>query len=138
MNNTDAGFLDLATEVPADQRAEVERWQRALDRVSPPLLKSLDQIARDLGVSTKTAVRKYYAWRDRGWRGLVNAALHPRFGLARQHKLNPETGHFFHDLCLQNSRKDAPAYRKICRLFFAGAAIRLQTPCGPGFNWHDY
>lgn len=115
-------FLDLA-QVPADQREEVERWQRALETVTPPITRAVAQVARDLGVSAATALRKYYGWQKRGWRALVDASRHPQFGLARAVELHPETGHFYHDLCLQNGRKDAPAYRKLIRLFNNGAAI---------------
>ena len=131
-------FLDLS-KLPVEMRGEVDSFQAAFANIQPPLAAALAQIARNLGCSVKTATRRYYAWKHRGWRGLVNAARCPEFGTrADAGTVAPETYQYFHDLCLQNSRKCAPAWRKLKRAFFNGDAIpgvphglpRLRLPIG--------
>src|ERR1017187_3091734 len=116
-------FLDLA-KLPEDIRGEVSALQSAFDQITPPLEAAWKTIAADLGMNWKTVRGKFYAWRRRGWRALVNGARCPEFGPARDAgNVSPETFQHFHALCLLNGRKHAPAWRKLKRAFFNGEPI---------------
>lgn len=131
-------FLDLA-KLPEDMRGEVAALHAAFETIIPPLEPAWKRIAADLGLNWKTVRGKFYAWRARGWRALVNAARCPEFGPARDAgSVSPETYQHFHDLCLLNGRKHAPAWRKLKREFFNSEPIpgvphgtsRLRLPVG--------
>lgn len=131
-------FLDMA-KLPEDQRLEITALERAFENIRPPLEAAWKQIAQDLGFGFATIRGKYYAWKARGWRGLVNASKCPEFGTrADAGAVDPETYQHFHDLCLLNGRKNAPAWRQLKRKFLAGDPIpgvphgvsRVRLPVG--------
>ena len=114
--------------LPAEAREEAARWHAALTGVTAPVTRSLRQIAADLGVSYQTAVRRYYAWKERGVAGLVSGRVHPDFAESRQGALSAELREYYRQLCFENQRKCRPAFRKLCREFFAGADIPGLAP----------
>lgn len=120
--------IELAL-LPADLRAEVDRWHAAFENVRKPVTKALRDLATAFGTSYATVVRKYYAWQRHGPRALVNASKNPDFGLVRITSFGRETFDYYHTLCLQNGRKCKPAYRKLTKMFFAGEPIP-GVPCG--------
>ena len=135
-----AEFLQL----PAEMRSEIELWLAELRRVTRPIQRSLAAVAARMGVSLKTARRRYDAWRqggsaDTAWRLLVNRAKVPVAGVRG---LDPEFITFWQGLCKQNGRKCAPAYREFVRQFKSGAPIpgvppacdRRQLPQGFGYD----
>lgn len=110
--------------LPADIRAEVDRWMRELARVSKPIQQSLANVAARMGVSTQTARRKYDAWRKgRDWRALVD-----RRAVPQERGLPPELLEHWKTLCQQNARKCKPAHRALVRSFFAGEPIPGLPP----------
>src|SRR5579863_2677838 len=94
---------DLAEfmQLPDDVRADIEAWMQELRNVTKPIQKSLDDVAARLGVSAKTARRKWDAWRHRQcWRALVN-----RSKLPDERGLESEFLTYWQGLCKQNGRK---------------------------------
>ena len=113
--NEIAEFMRLPLEV----RTDVERWITELESVSRPIMRSLAAVAARMGVSLKTARRKFDAWRrDRHWRALVNRAKIPQ-----ERGLDREFIAFWQGLCKQNGRKCKPAHRELLRQFKAGHPI---------------
>src|SRR5579863_8247549 len=112
---------DLAEfmQLPAGVRSEIELWLNELSRIAKPIQKSLAAAAARMGVSLKTARRKYDAWRRlRHWRPLINRAKVPE-----DRKLDREFIAWWQGLCKQNGRKCAPAYKEFVRMFLAGEPI---------------
>lgn len=126
--------------LPPEVRDEVCAWRDALLMVTPPLKHSLARVAAQIGVSTKTARRKYDVWRHSGFslRSLVNKAKVPEIESA----LTPEFLEWFKALAESNQRKTKPAYRKFCALWKSGAQIpgmdnslpRHSVPPGFGYD----
>jgi hypothetical protein len=118
--------------LPERTRAEIERWRPRLESLGRPIQQSLAALARELGVSPSCARKRYDAWRTHGWRGLAGGARAKGalLGHARWSESGPapEFAEWYRQLCLQNSRKNAPAYRKFVRLFHEGELI-------PGLEW---
>ena len=133
--------LELAL-MPNHVRLEVDRWNDAFTALTPPITAALKVTAAKLGASYATALRKYYAWKTHGPRALVNASEHPEFGLKRLPAFGRETFDHYHTLCLQNGRKNKPAFRKLTRAFLAGEPIpgiaatvpRDHLPAGWSYN----
>lgn len=130
--------------LPATVRADIESWLEELADVTKPIQKSLAAVAARMGVSLKTARRKYDAWRKNGrcgaaWRALKNKCKAPDAG---QLSLNREFIAYWQGLCKQNARKCAPAHREFVRQFKSGAAIpgidatvsRKHLPPGYGYD----
>lgn len=120
-------MLSLAR-VPETERAEAARFAAAFAGVTPPVTRSLRVIATRLGCPYGTAVRRYYAWRERGINGLVNAARNPEFAPSRQGTLAPELLEHYRRLCIENQRKCRAAWRALCREFFEGKDIPGLAP----------
>jgi hypothetical protein len=129
-----AEFLQL----PADVRADIELWVKELCSVSKPIQKSLAAVAARMGVSLKTARRKYDAWREaRHWRALLNRSKVPD-----ERGLDREFIAYWQGLCKQNGRKCLPAYREFVRQFKAGEPIpgidvtvcRKKLPLGYSYD----
>jgi len=124
--------------LPLDLRQELELWLAELTGVCKPIQKSLAAVAARMGVSMKTARRKYDMWRQsRNWRALLNKSKVPEArGLA------PEFVSYWQGLCKQNGRKCAPAYREFVRQFRSGQPIpgidatvsRDKLPLGYGYD----
>lgn len=104
--------------LPSEVRTEVEAWKTALENLTPPIVRALRELAAARGASVQTAIRKYYAFRSHGWRGLVNRSRIPD-----RRKLGPELIEHWKALCEQNGRKCKPAYREFVRQFRAGDLI---------------
>lgn len=124
--------------LPLAAREDVAAWMGELALLTRPIQAGLRSIAHRLGVSQQTARRKYDAWRAKGdWRSLVNHTKIPK-----DRRLAPEFIAFWRGLCVQNSRKCAPAYREFVRRFRAGAEIpglppgtdRLRIPRGYSYD----
>jgi len=113
--------------LPKAVQDEIDTWHPRLQSISPPIQRALDNVAAALGVSAKTARRKYDLWRKQGWRGLINRAKAP----AAASSLSPEFLEWWKGLCGENARKCAPAYRKFVRMFLAGEPIPGIEPCVP-------
>jgi hypothetical protein len=109
--------------LPTCDQQEVSRWHESLSKLGRPIGQALAQLARDYGVSPQSARRKYDAWRARGLFGLVNASKHPAYAPSRQGNLHADTIGYYRQLCIENGRKCRPAYRKLVREYFEGAAI---------------
>jgi hypothetical protein len=73
-----------------------------------------------MGASPRTARRKYDAVRLHGWRGLVDGTRAPE---VKRSDLHPLTIAHWQKLVALNQRKALPAYRALCRAFFAGELI---------------
>ena len=130
-----AAFMQL----PDSVRSEVELWIEELGKVTRPIQKSLEAVAARMGVSYKTARRKYDDWRKaQSWRALVNRAKAPE-----DRGLDREFIEYWRGLCKGNARKCAPAYRKFVRQFKAGEPIpgidatvsRRKLP--PGYSYDN-
>ena len=126
-----AATADIAAwmKLPERVRDEVERWVRVLPAVVPPIGEALDRVAREMGVSTPTARRKYDAWRKGGrtWSALVDGrATVTVTGMVSQ-GLSSEFLAWWHSLVLTNGRKYRPAYREFVRQYFAGLPIPGMT-----------
>jgi hypothetical protein len=117
-----AEFLQL----PSDVRREVEKWDRELQAVTRPIQRNLEKIANRLGVSLKTARRRYDAWRREGWRGLINRSKVPE-----DRGLDSQFIEWWKKLCQENGRKCRPAYREFVRRFKDGTAIPGLPPGMP-------
>ncbi|HBJ87120.1 MAG TPA: hypothetical protein DDZ88_25325 [Verrucomicrobiales bacterium] len=115
-------------QLPAEVRRDVDLWTTRLCGLTPPIQRSLAQVAAGAGVSVQTARRKYDALRHRGWRGLINLAKCP--GADRSH-LSPEFIEYWKSLCQSNGRKCRPAYREFLRQFRAGHLIPGIEPGTP-------
>jgi hypothetical protein len=137
LQTSDISYLGT---LPQDVRDDVERWRDNLLKVSKPLTVSLGRIADSMGVSFKTAERKYRAFKASGWnvRSLVNKARVPETESA----LTPEFVDWFKALAEKNQRKNRPAHRKFCQLWKGGAQIpgldnslpRHCLPAGTGYD----
>lgn len=125
--------------LPADVRQEVRLWIGRLESITPPVTAALKELARSCGVSFATARRKYDAFAQNGWRGLVNKAK-ARDG---ETGLPEELVLHWQRLCVENQRKCKPAYRKLVRDFLAGTTIpgvaegtpRHELP--PGWSYEN-
>ncbi len=126
--------------LPDELRREIELWLEQLAGVCKPIQKSLAAVASRMGVSVKTARRKYDAWRrNRNWRAIVNRSKVVADG---QRGLSPEFIAYWQGLCKQNARKCAPAYREFVRCFRTGQHIpgidptisRHKLPSGFGYD----
>jgi hypothetical protein len=106
--------------LPLKVQNEVNTWLPALEAVKSPIQRSLATLAGQLGVSTRSARRKYDAWLKRGWRGLVNKS---KLSTTTKTKLAPDFVEWWKKLCLENQRKCSPAYRKFVREFASGVPI---------------
>lgn len=137
-----AQFMQL----PADVRGDVQAWLNELFSVTKPIQRSLASVAARMGVSLKTARRKYDEWRKgrngyppRHWRCLVNLAKAPE---CPQSALSPEFIEYWKSLCERNGRKCAPAYREFVRQFKSGVLVpgidptlpRHQIPAGYSYD----
>lgn len=129
-----AEFMQL----PADVRSDIELWIEQLSAVTKPIQKSLTAVAARMGVSLKTARRKYDAWRTaRTWKAIVNRSKIPD-----DRGLDREFIAYWQGLCKQNGRKCAPAYREFVRQFHASEPIpgidatvsRRKLPLGFGYD----
>jgi|ERR1035437_28937 hypothetical protein len=129
-----ADFMRL----PLDVQRDLEIWLELLSGVCKPIQKSLAEVAARMGVSIKTARRKYDAWRrEKSWKALVN-----RSKLPEERGLDREFIAYWQGLCKQNGRKCAPAYREFVRQFKSGTVIpgidvtvcRKQLPLGYGYD----
>lgn len=130
----------LLSQLPAESRAEINAWDAAFTSITGPVTRAFPVIAGQFGVSVATAMRKYYAWRERGLAGLVNGSHHPAVAAALrcEDTLHPDTIEYYRQLCFENGRKCRPAYRALVRAFFKGEAIpglppgtpRLKLPAG--------
>lgn len=99
--------------------AEVSAWQEKLSRVTRPIGTSLRSIAREMGVHTSTARRKYDAWKDtKDWRALIDLRKAPA-----TRGLDPAFVEWWCGVVISNKRKIAPAYRYFVRLYEVGDAI---------------
>jgi len=125
--------------LPSEVRSDVESWLAELGKVTKPIQKSLATVAARMGVSIKTARRKYDAWRqNRHWLALVNRAKVPE-----DRGLDREFIAYWQGLCKQNGRKCLPAYREFVRQFKAGEQIpgidvtvcRQKLP--PGYSYDN-
>ena len=133
LTTTDNHFLGS---LPSDVRREVEQWRDALLAVSKPVQKSLERVALMLGVSPKTARRKYDDFRHSGFdlRVLVNKAKVPEVESA----ITPEFVEWMKALVEKNQRKTSPALRRFKKMWRDGATIpgmdnslpRHQLPAG--------
>jgi len=138
-NHELAEFMQL----PAEVRTEIELWLKELSRVAKPIQKSLAAAAARMGVSLKTARRKYDTWRaarrfgSSHWRSLINRSKVPE-----DRKLDREFIAWWQGLCNQNGRKCAPAYKEFVRIFLAGEPIpgievtvsRQKLPLGYSYD----
>ncbi len=115
-------------QLPPDVNAEIDLWFAAFAAVQRPIVASLRALARQMGVAEKSVIRRYYLWRDYGWRGLVNRARvpgwDPEHGLiARDEGLTEEFIKWFKALAERNQRKTRPAYRQFARAWMRGDQI---------------
>ena len=109
--------------LPADVRADVERWVAELSNVTKPIQAALARIAERLGVSPKTARRKYDALRKGDWRALIDGRAVPE-----ERTLSADFVEHWRELCRQNKRKCKPAWRALVRQFKAGEPIPGLPP----------
>jgi hypothetical protein len=122
--------------LPPEVRKEAEAWRDALLAVTKPVQKSLERIALMLGVSPKTARRKYDDFRHSGFdiRVLVNRAKVPEVESA----ITPDFVEWMKAVVEKEHRKTSPALRKFKKMWRAGATIpgmdnalpRHQLPAG--------
>lgn len=112
-------FTDFAT-LPDAVRAEVRAWMTSLAAVEPPIAAALERVARQMGVSARTARRKYDLAKEHGWRGLIDRAKAPE---RRLNGLHPATIEHWQKLVTMNQRAARPAYRALVRSFRAGELI---------------
>lgn len=115
-------------QLPPDVNAEIDLWFAAFAAVQRPIVASLRALARQMGVAEKSVIRRYYLWRDYGWRGLVNRARVPGWDpehglLARDEGLTEEFIEWFKALAERNQRKTRPAYRQFARAWMRGDQI---------------
>lgn len=115
-------------QLPPDVNAEVDLWFAAFAAVQRPVVASLRALARQMGVAEKSVIRRYYLWRDYGWRGLVNRAKVPGWDpehglLARDEGLSEEFIEWFKALAERNQRKTRPAFRQFVRAWQRGDQI---------------
>ncbi|MEI8289830.1 MAG: hypothetical protein WCH99_10180 [Verrucomicrobiota bacterium] len=106
-------------QLPEDVRADVARWLGELQNIVRPIEQNLAAAARRLGVSVKTARRKYDVWRkSNDWRALVNRSKVPT-----RRGLDDEFVDYWKKLCEQNGRKCRPAFRELRRRWQRGDHI---------------
>lgn len=102
----------------SDIRDDVQAWLNVLSGVTKPIQLNLAAVAKRMGVSSKTARRKYDLWRKKGWRGLVDRRLQPaESGLPEAFKDHVRA------LAENNQRKFSPAYRALCLAWQRGDPI---------------
>jgi hypothetical protein len=130
-----AEFLRL----PAEVQSDIERWAAELGAVSKPVMKSLQAVAGRMGVSAKTARRKYDLWRaSKHWRTLLNRSKVPA-----GRGLDDEFIAYWQGLCQQFGRKCKPAHRELLRQYRAGLPIPgvpllgRSTQCPAGFSYDN-
>ncbi len=114
--------LTLA-QLPAAERAEVDRWANAFASISEPITHAFKRIAAELGSTEGTVKGRYYRWVKEGLTGLVDRARNPDFALGKVAGLHPDTIEEYKRFCIENGRKCRPAYKKLVRNFFAGADV---------------
>ena len=117
-------YAELAALRP-EVRDDVRRWIAALGKVVPPIGASLASLASAMGVSPRTARRKWDSAAMHGWRGLVDRAMEPSL---RTGGIAPETIEHFRKLVALNQRKTLPAYRLLVRQFLSGEPIPGVAP----------
>ena len=141
--------MSLSLAIPKDELVEfaalpdavqddIKLWLRELGALTPPIVRALKGLAGKLGCDLSTAKRKYYAMHDRGWRGLIN---HSKL-LDQRGAFTPEFIEFWRELCHENKRKIAPAYREFTRRYVSGEPIpglapgvdRRRLPRGFGYD----
>lgn len=111
--------LQLGT-LRADVQEEVDRWHEAFVKITGSVTKAFPAIAAALGSTEGTVRERYYKWKGGGKVALVNRAKVPGFSLAVDDgQVHEDTFEHFRQLCIENGRKLAPAYKKIVRQFFA-------------------
>ena len=132
---SDFHFKDIS-ELPADQRRDVERWMIRLSAIQKPIQKSLADIARHLGCSITTVRTKYDLWRHyEDWRDLVNYARLPKSDDKRIKFIE-----WWQALCIVHNRNCMAAYRDFVTRFRSEKSIpgieksvcreRLPQGCG--------
>jgi hypothetical protein len=123
---SDFNFKDLS-ELPDDERKEVQRWITHLSAVRKPIQKSLADVARYLGCSVGTVRRKYDLWqRYEDWHDLINYAHLPKSDEDRIMFVE-----WWQALCIVHERKCASAHRDFVRRFRSGESI---PGIGPGVS----
>lgn len=90
----------------------------------------LKELVTETGLPYGTLLRKFYSFQRAGVLGLVNARTHPDL-VREKSAITPETQEFFATLCIENQRKHRPAWRALCRMFFAGEDIPGLPPGTP-------
>lgn len=117
-------YADLAR-LSDGVRDDVRRWVAALGRVTPPVGCALERVAVEMGVSVRTARRKWDAAQLHGWRGLVDGAREPA---SRAASIPDATLEHWRKMAALNQRAARPAYRALVRAFFAGEPIPGVAP----------
>jgi hypothetical protein len=123
--------IDLVAygELPSDLRLEVDAWRDRCDAATKPIRQWARDVAASLGVGVSTVLRKYYAYVDQGWKGLVDRAQAKEWtakwidGRVQEAEASDEFIEWFKKLADQNQRKIRPAWRKFAALWQRGAQI---------------
>jgi len=135
--------------LPPSVRNEVDDWLKLLAKVTKPIQRSLEAAARQMGVSAKTARKKFDDFRkgcvkgDRvfepgDWRVLINYSKVP----AVESALTPEFIEWFKQQAEKNKRKTRPQYRQFVKAWREGKEIpgldnslpRHCPPPGVGYD----
>lgn len=116
-----ADALPELMRLPSAERERVERWCELLATVERPITPALERVAHMMGVSFKTARRKYDLWRHGGqsWQALADGRSRALGG----GEIAEETLGWFAEYVVANGRKIRPAWRAAVRDYRAGAPV---------------
>lgn len=120
---------EIYNPLPARVKTQVEFWLALVTQIvagtEKGICAQIEQVAQQASVATKTLQKKYYAWKKKGWRGLINGRLLGK-DLAQ---VPSEFVPFWHELVLSNQRNTAKAWERLERLW------RERAPM-PGYEGH--
>jgi hypothetical protein len=126
---TPSDFVAIG-DLPSAVRTEVTWWEERIREATKPITKWARQMAHTpFCASDKTAINKYYAYKNCGWRGLVDLAKCPAWKKkwidkkVEEAEASEKFVQWFKALAESNQRKTRPAHRKFCALWASGAEI---------------
>lgn len=113
--------------LPIASRQSLDNWRAELASVTEPVTQNLRLVAKRLGVSYRTARRKYDEFRRQRVEALIDGRTLPR----PRAELDPDFVGWWRALAESNQRKTRPAYREFIRSWHRGDLIPGLDPDQP-------
>lgn len=131
-SSPDATTSELLALVP-EQLAELQAWQAEFAAVPPAGSGRVDffrGVAARMGVADSTVINKFYAWRKKGLRGLIDKTRCSALWSGMNKGLSPRDRELVKAYFERNQRKIAPAIRALMRDWREGR-VHSDMPLNP-------